>query len=123
MVTKLHLGECETCLAADVCNHPCCHDWFLEIGHRLRLIDEDEGANDVGTSEETEMDHRPSPQTSQASIFSFSRAEQMEDSCDPLLYCRKSTAKPGEYTLLVIPSHSCTEVMNIAIIRCQRHHC
>lgn len=25
----LHKGDCGACLAAEVCNHPCCHDWFL----------------------------------------------------------------------------------------------
>jgi len=34
-ISGLHEGDCGACLAAEVCNHPCCHDWFLEIGLRL----------------------------------------------------------------------------------------
>ena len=49
-VVRLHEGECGACLAADVCSHPCCHDWFLEIGHQLRLVHDDEVASDTEAS-------------------------------------------------------------------------
>lgn len=94
--TRLHEGECGACLAADVCNHTCCHDWFLEIGHRLRLIHEDEAARDSGTVEGDEAAHQSPSNTTQASIFRYSTAEQMDDACDPLLYGHKSAVQPGE---------------------------
>ncbi|KAJ7377557.1 hypothetical protein OS493_028541 [Desmophyllum pertusum] len=93
-VTSLHARECATCLAADVCNYQCCHDWFLDIGHRLRLI-EDEEAGESGSKEDKESKQYPSD-ANQESIFSYSRREQMDDSCDPLFYGQKSTAKPGK---------------------------
>ena len=93
-VTSLHAGECATCLAADVCNHQCCHDWFLEIGHCLRII-EDEEAGESGSTEDKESKQYPSD-ANQESIFSYSRREQMDDSCDPIFYGQKSTAKPGK---------------------------
>ena len=30
VLSEIHEGDCATCLATDLCNHPCCHNWFLE---------------------------------------------------------------------------------------------
>ena len=98
-VVRLHEGECGACLAADVCSHPCCHDWFLEIGHQLRLVHDDEVASDTEASMGKESTgSSPSANARKASIFRYSRREQMEDECDPLLYDQMSAADQGKKT-------------------------
>lgn len=92
-VSGLHEGNCGACLAAEVCNHPC-HDWFLEIGLRLRIIDDD--VNDAYDSTEEKESRKPSPlNKSQESILIYSSQDQLEDSFDPLLY-GKTTTQSGE---------------------------
>lgn len=88
-VVRLHEGECGSCLAADVCTHSCCHDWFLDIGHRLRII-EDNANNSSDSDEEKESKTPSKSETIRESIFSYSTTDQIEDSSDPLLYGKTS---------------------------------
>ena len=79
VLSKLHEGDCATCLAADPCNHPCYHNWFLEIGHRMGILKDEDICNDGnGKGKESEIP--------QESIFQYSPADQIDDACYPLLY-------------------------------------
>ena len=79
VLSKLHKGDCATCLAADPCNHPCYHNWFLEIGHRMGILKDEDICNDGnGKGKESEIP--------QESIFQYSPADQIDDACFPLLY-------------------------------------
>ena len=82
---RLHDGDCGSCLAADVCTHPCCHEWFLEIGQRLRII-EDQSYNSHDSMEDKETTTPSKSAKGQSSFFRYTKLDQMKDSCDPLLY-------------------------------------
>ena len=84
IVTNLHEGECANCLAADACNHPCCHDWFFDIGHHMGLLYEEDKIGDNSVE-------KNGKQTRSESIFHFSQTDQIDDACDPLSYEGKST--------------------------------
>lgn len=81
VLSEIHEGDCANCLATDPCNHPCCHNWFLEIGHRIGILKDEDICSD-GSGEGKESEHP------QESILQHSPADQIDDTCDPLLYGR-----------------------------------
>jgi len=97
IVTNLHEGECANCLAADACNHPCCHDWFFDIGHRMGLLYEEDKIGDNSVE-------KNGKQTRSESIFHFSQTDQIDDACDPLSYEGKSTGNIIYVFIYLFPS-------------------
>lgn len=79
VLSKLHDGDCATCLAADACSYLCSHNWFLEIGHCMGIL-KDENICNNGNGEGKES------KSPQESIFQYSPADQIDDACDPLFY-------------------------------------
>ena len=57
-----------TRLAADPSNHPYCHNWFLEIGHRMGIQKDEDICND-GNGDGKEWKRL------QESIFQYSPAD------------------------------------------------
>ena len=81
VLSEIHEGDCANCLSTDPFNHPCCHNWFLESGHRNGILkDEDICSDGSGGRKESECP--------QESILQHSPADQIDDTCDPLLYGR-----------------------------------
>ena len=46
VLSEIHEGDCANCLVTDPCNHPCCHNWFLEIGHHIGILKDEDICND-----------------------------------------------------------------------------